>query len=172
MRALYTAEVTHQLGSCFGDIGHFTECLGIGQSMIRFVRSTQSGEFIGMGIPIEIAAINNTAAYTRGMSVHVFGGGMYHDVCSPFKRTAVDRSRESIVYDQRYTVIVSYAGKLFNVEHFKRGIRDGFAEQGFRVRAESSRNLFFAGIRTDKGNIDTELFQRYTEEVECAAIDG
>ena len=32
--ALDAAEVTHQLGSCFGDISTFAECFGISQSVV------------------------------------------------------------------------------------------------------------------------------------------
>ena len=38
---------------------------------------------------------------------------------TPFKRAAVDRSRERIVYNQRYTVTMGNAGKFFNIQYFQ-----------------------------------------------------
>ena len=49
----------------------------------------------------------------------------------PFERTAVDRSRECIVHNQRYSVTVCDTGKLFDIQHFERRIGDCFSEQCF-----------------------------------------
>ena len=62
MRSLNGTEVTHQLGSGLGDIGTFAKSLCIGQSMIRRVGFGQSRELVGMGIPVKIAAIYDTAS--------------------------------------------------------------------------------------------------------------
>ena len=89
-----------------------------------------------MCIPVEIPTVYDATAHAGGMSVHVFGGRMNHDVRPPFKRTAVDRSGEGVVYDQRYTMAVRDTGEFFNVQHFQGRIGDCFSEQGFRVRTE------------------------------------
>ena len=90
--------------------------------MVRFIRLSQSGEFVGMCFPIEIAAVYDGSAYTGGMSVHIFGGRVSHNVGSPFKRTTVDGSGESIVDNQRHPVLVGNTCKLLNVEHIDAGV--------------------------------------------------
>ena len=116
-----------------------------------------------MGIPVEVAAVDDTAAYAGGVSVHVLGSRMNDDVCSPFERTAVDRSRECIVHNQRHSVTVCDTGKLFDIQHFERRIGDRFSEQCFRIRLESCRDFFFAGIRINECNVDAEFLHGDTE---------
>ena len=64
------------------------------------------------------------------------------------------------------------AGEFLNVEHFKRRIGDGLAEQCFRIRTESRRNLFFTGIGADESDIDTQFLHRHAKEVKRSAVDG
>ena len=137
LRRLNAAKVTHQLCGSFGDISHFAESFCISQAVIRFVGCTQSGEFVGIGIPVEVSAIHDGTAYAGGVAVHIFGGGMYHDIGTPFERAAVNRSREGIVYNQRHAVAVGDAGELFDIEHFQRRVGDGLTKQCLGVRAES-----------------------------------
>jgi len=123
--------------------------------MIGFVRSGQAGEFVGMRIPVEIAAVHDSTAYACRMAVHIFGCRMRHDIGSPFERAAVDRRRECIVDDQRNTVAVGDTGKLLDVQHAHARIRQGFAEQCFCVWTESGRDFFFRSIRVDECHLDT-----------------
>ena len=125
---LDTAQVAHQLGCSLGDVSHFAEGFRISQSVVRLVRCAQSGEFVGVCIPIEVTAVYNDSTYAGGMSVHVFGGRVYYDVGTPFKRTAVDGGREGVVHNQGHAVAVGNAGKLLYIEHFERRVGDGFAE--------------------------------------------
>ena len=140
--------------------------------MIRFVRRAKSGEFIGMSIPVEVTAIYDTTAYAGSVSVHIFGSGVNNDICSPFERAAVNRSRESIVNNQRDTVAVRDTGKLLNIQHFEGRIGNCFTEQCFRIRTESCGNFFFAGIRIDESNLNTEFFHCHSEQVESTTIDS
>lgn len=119
---------SHQLGCSLGDVSHFAEGFRISQSVVRLVRGAQSGEFVGVCIPIEVAAVYNGSTYAGGMSVHVFGGRVYYDVGTPLKRTAVDGGREGVVHNQGHAVAVGNAGKLLYIEHFERRVGDGFAE--------------------------------------------
>ena len=172
LRRLDAAEVAHQLRRCFSDVSQFAESFCISQSVIRFVRCAETGEFVGMCFPVEIAAVYNCSAYAGGVSVHIFGSGVDYYIGSPFKRAAVDRSGESIVYNQRYAVLVGDTGKLFDVENFQRRVGDCFAEQGFGVRTESGRDFLFGRIGVDKRYIDTQLFHCHAKQVERSAIDS
>ena len=125
-----------------------------------------------MGFPIKVSAVHDTAAYAGGVPVHILGGRVHHDIRSPFERTAVDRCREGIINDQGHSVAVGNAGKLLNIEHFERRIGDCLTKQRFRVRAESSRNLFFIGIGADECDVDAQFFHCHPKEVERSAIDG
>ena len=140
--------------------------------MIRFIRSTESGEFIGMCIPVKITAVYNCAAYTGGVSVHVFGSGVNYYIGSPFKRAAVDRSGESIVYNQGYAMLMGNSGKFFNIENLQRRVGDCFTEQCFGIRTESSGNFLFRRIRIDKSYIDTQFFHCYAKQIERSSIDS
>ena len=81
-----------------------------------------------MGFPVKISAVYNTAAYSHCMSIHVLGGTMGNDICTPLKRTAVDRGCEGIVHDQRYTMLMSYLCKFFNIQNGQRRICNGLSK--------------------------------------------
>ena len=65
-------------------------------------------------VAAKIAALEGGDVYKRqgSVSVHVFGSGVNNDICSPFERAAVNRSRESIVNNQRDTVAVRDTNSL------------------------------------------------------------
>ena len=125
-----------------------------------------------MGLPIEVAAVDNAAPHRRGMAVHVLGGGVGHDVGSPLEGPAVDGGGEGVVDDEGYAVGVSHAGEAFNVEHVATGVGDGFAEEAFRVGTECFFYLFIGSVGVDKGAFDAHLLHGHAEEVERAAVDG
>lgn len=171
LRRLDGTEVAHQLCRCLGDVCHLAECLRVGQPVVRGVGLGQSGELVGMCVPVEIAAVDDCSAHTHGVSVHILGRGVGHDVGSPFKRTAVDRGSERVVDNQGYPVAVGDACELLDVEHLYARVGDGLAEEGFGVRTEGLADFLFAGISVDEGAVDAHLFESDTEEVERAAID-
>ena len=107
-----------------------------------------------MGVPIEVAAVHYGTAYRCGVSVHIFSGGVGDDVCSPFKRAAVDRCGKGVVHNQGHTVFVGHPGEAFYVEHVATRIRNGFAEKTFRVRTESGFDTFVVPFRIYKRAFD------------------
>ena len=56
------------------------------------------------------------------------GGTMGNDICPPLKRTAVNRSCERIIHDQRYTVFMSHFCKFFNIQNSQRRICNGLSK--------------------------------------------
>ena len=85
--------------------------------MVRLIRCRKSREFVRMGIPVEVSAVNDTAADSHRMAIHIFCRGVCHDICSPLERAAVNRSCERVVHDQRYAVFMRKAGKLLDIEN-------------------------------------------------------
>ena len=153
MRALDAAQVTHQLRGSFGYISAFAKCFGISQSVVGFVRGTKARKFVCMSVPVEVTAVNYTTAYAGSVSVHIFGCGVNNDVGTPFERATVDGGRESIIHNQRYSVIVSDTGEFLNIQHFERRIGNSFTEQCFCIWLEGCGNFFFAGVRIDESNV-------------------
>ncbi len=121
--------------------------------------------------PREIAAVDNGTTHLCGHTVHVFGGGVCHDVGPPFERTAVDGCGKRVVDDEGHAVAMGNARKLLNVEHSTTGVGDGLAEQQFGVGAECSLDFLLAGVGRHEGTLDAQLLQRHAEEVEGAAVD-
>ena len=140
--------------------------------MVRFVRSSQARELIGMRFPVEVTAIDDNTTYGSSMTVHVLGSRVSHDIGTPFERTAVDWCSKGIVYNQRYTVLVSDAGKLLDIEYINARVRDGFTEEGLGVRLECLLKFFFRSIDVNECTFDAQLLHGYGEEIECTAIDS
>ena len=104
------------------------------------------------------------------MSIHILGGGMCNDITSPLKRTAIDRSGESIIHNKWHTVAMGYSGKFLNVEHLASGIGDRLTEEDLGVGTERFLNLLLRGILIDKGAVDAEFLHRHSEEIERTAV--
>ena len=61
------AQITHQLGSSLGDVSFFSELLCIDNTVIGFIRLCQTVIFMAIGIPVEVTAVDNGAAYLNGL---------------------------------------------------------------------------------------------------------
>ena len=114
------SEITHQLRSTFCDkCAFFSEFLSIGNSMIAFIRCAKSGIFICMSHPVKFTTVYDCSTDCCSMSVHIFCSRMCHNICSPFDRTTVDRCREGIIHDQRYTMRMRNLCKKLNIQNSK-----------------------------------------------------
>ena len=139
--------------------------------MVRVVRSGQSGELVAMGIPVEVAAVNNTAANLCGMSVHILCGRVSDNVGTPLKGTAVDGSGEGVIDNKGYAVLVGNAGKLLDIQYLTARIGDGFTKQGLGVGTECLVDFLLAGLLRNERAVDAQFLQRDTKEVVSATID-
>ena len=97
--------------------------------MIRFIRFSQSMIFMSIGIPVKVTAVNDSSANLHSMSVHIFGCGMGDDISSPFKRTAVYRCSEGVVYNKRNFMFVSNLCEFFNIKNYQGRVCDGLCEK-------------------------------------------
>ena len=166
-----TAQVSHQLCHKLGHIGHLSESLRIGQSVIRLIGGAESRELVSMGIPIKVTTIDDTSAHLCGVTVHIFRRRMRHDIRTPFERTAVDRCGEGVIDNQRNAVLMGNTGKLLDIENLTSRIRDGLTEQCLRIRTEGFVDFLLAGLLRDERTLDTKLFQRHTEKVVCSTVN-
>ena len=124
-----------------------------------------------MGIPVEIAAVHDGAAYRHSMSVHVLGRGMSDYVSSPFERPAMNRSGKGVVNDKGDAMVVSYPGKLFYVKNFHTGIGDCLTEQELGLGAEGGTDLLFRSSLVYESNVYSKFLQGSPKKVESSAVD-
>ena len=154
LRRLDRAQVAHQLAGGLGDIGHLPKGLRVGQAVVRGIRLAKAGELVGMGLPIEVAAIYDATAYAGRMAIHVFRRGMGDDVSAPLKRPTVNRRGKGVVHDQGNAVAVGDARELLNIQYHHTRIRDGLAKQQLRIGTERLADLLLAGILIDESALN------------------
>ena len=106
------------------------------------------------------------------MSIHVFRGGVRHDISAPLKRTAVDRRRKSIVHNQRYSIGMGNFRKLFNVQNRQCRIGNGLSEHRFCIRTEGCHQFLFRGIRIHKRHIDSHPLHGDRNQIKRPAINA
>ncbi|EJW90920.1 hypothetical protein EVA_20971 [gut metagenome] len=140
--------------------------------MIAFVRSTQTGESVRISGPVKPAAVYNAATYGRTVAVHVLGGRMGYNVSAPLKGTAVNGGGEGVVHNQGHTVCMSSLRKLFNVQHSKGRVCNGFAEYRFGVGAERSVQLFLGAAGLHKGAFKAHALHGDREQIVGAAVNA
>ena len=69
MSSRIAAKVSHELHSCLCDVGHRV-LLGVNSAVIALVRLGETRKFAV--VPVELAAVNNNAAYLNSVAVHIF----------------------------------------------------------------------------------------------------
>ena len=139
--------------------------------MVGIVRRSESGEFLRMGHPVEVAGIHDRAAHAGAVTVHIFGGGVRDDIHAILERSAIDGRRERIVDDQRHAVTMRRVRELFEIKHDECRIGDGFAEDRLGVRLECRFELFFGAVRAYERAFDAHFAHGHVDEVERAAVD-
>ena len=61
--------------------------------------------------------------------------------------------------------------ETLDIENRERGIRDGLAEHGLRIRAEGTLELLVTACRGDEGELDAHPLHRMREQVVRATVD-
>ena len=163
------AEVAHKLNFCFCQICRVAETLCVNDAVIRLVRFAEFGELAVL--PIKASAVNHNAAHARCVTVHIFCGGMNHDVRAEIKRAAKYGRCKRVVHNKRNAVFMRYFRVFFYVKDFERGVGYGLAENKARVIVYKAVNLFFAHFGGAEADFDTHFFQRYGEQVDRAAVN-
>ena len=167
------AQVPHELDGGLGDVGPLqTEALGVGDPVVALVRGGQAGELVGIGVPVEVAAVHDGAAHREGMAVHILGGGVGDDVTAPLEGTAVHRSGEGVVHDEGHAVGVGRLGKLLDVQHSEGGVGDGLAKDGLGVGSEGGVQFLLRALGIHEGKLDAHALHGDGKQVEGPAVDG
>ena len=173
LRRLDGAEVAHELGRGLGDVRPgIAELGGVGDAVVAFVRRAEAGELVGMGHPVELAGIHDTAANACAVAVHVLGGGVDDDVRPPLEGAAVHGRGEGVVHDERHAVGMGGLGEALDIEDHEGGVGDGLAEHGLGVGAEGGFELFVGAVGRNEGEVDAHALHGDGEEVVRAAVDG
>ena len=139
--------------------------------MIRFIRFSQSMIFMSIGIPVKVATVNDSSANLHSMSVHIFGCGMGDDISSPFKRTAVYRCSEGVVYNKRNFMFVSNLCEFFNIQNYQSRVCDGFGEEYLCIRTECSSDFFRACICVNEGAVNPQFLEGNSQEIKGSSVN-
>ena len=167
------AQVPHELDGGLGDVGPLqTEALGVGDSVIALIRGGQAGELVGVGVPVELAAVHDGAAYGEGVAVHILGGGVGDDVTAPLEGAAVHRGSEGIVHDKGNSVGMGRLGKLFDVQHGEGGVGDGLSKDRLGVGTEGGVQFLLRALGIHEGELDAHALHGDGKKVEGPTVDG
>ena len=169
--ALGAAEVPHQMGHGLGDVGRLAKLLGIGKAVVGGVGGGEAGEFVGILVPGEVAAVHQGTAHGDAVAVDVLGGGVGDDIGPPFKRTAQHGGGEGVVHHQRQAVFVRHLGPALDVEDLYAGVGDGLPEDQLGVGLDGGLNFLVAGVGTQEGDADAQFGKAHAQQVEGAAVD-
>ena len=125
-----------------------------------------------MSSPVKIATINNSAANSRAMTVHVLGSGMGHNICSPLKRTAVHRCGKRIVNNQWHIVVMSDLCPTLNIKNNQCRVCNSLTKDALGIWPKCCVNLLVSCIWRDKRALHTHLFKGDSKQVKGSAING
>ena len=173
LRVLHGAQVAHQLSGGFRDeCALEAELFRIRYAVIAFVGRGKAGEFIGMRHPVEFAGVNNCAAKIGCVAVHVFGGGVRHDVGAPFDGTAIHGRGEGIVDHERHAMRMRGVCESLDVEYGERGVGDRFAEHELGVGLEGRLELLVGAVRGNERAAQAHAAHGVGKQVIRAAVNG
>ena len=93
------------------------------------------------------------------MSVHIFGGGVGNDICTPLEGTAVYRCGKGVIHNKRHAVLVCNVCKFLDVQDDQSRISDGFCKENLCVRFKCGSDLFFCCIGINKGAVNAKFLE-------------
>ena len=172
LRRLNGTEIAHQLcGGLGNESAAESKPLGISHAMVAVIRRGETGILIGIFGPVELSGIDDAAAYTRTVAVHIFGGRMGDNVGAPFKGAAVDRGSKGIINNQRHAMRVGGMGKLLDIQHGEGRVGDCLAKNRLGVGAEGGLQFLGSAVRIDESKVDPHLFHCHRKQVIGSPID-
>lgn len=138
--------------------------------MVSRVWLREAGEFIGIGGPVEIAAVYHRAADDVAEAGDVFRSRMEDDVRAPLYRAAERGRREGVVHDERHALAARYARERLERRDVDNRVADGLGEN--RARLAVDRLLNLAGmVSVDHYHLDAEARQQILEKSQRPAVD-
>ena len=170
---LNRTKVTHKLNGCLSNkSAAVTKGICIHKVVIGRVRLCQAWELICVSSPVKVATVNNSAANSRAMTVHVLGSGMGHNICSPLKRTAVHRRGKRIVNNQWHAMVMSSLCPTLNIKDNQRRVCNSLTKDALGIWPKCCVNLLVSCIWRDKRALHTHLFKGDSKQVKGSAING
>ena len=139
--------------------------------MIGHIWLGEASKLIMLRFPIKVTAIHDHTTHLYTMSIHILGGRVCDDIRSELKRTAVDRRRDRIIYNQWYSMLVRDTCYALNVQDTYIRVGKRLTKNEFGIWTESSRPLLITSILINKSNLDTHLREGYAKEVIGTTID-
>ena len=139
--------------------------------MIGFIRLGQLG-ITPACRPVKAPAVYNGAAHDLRMTVHVFGGGVHHDIRTEFKRAAKNGGGKGIVHHKRDAVRMGKLCVTLDIKHHQCGVGNRLPEEQAGVFVDMSGNLFVGHFRGDKAHLNAQLFQGDGKQVDGSAVNG
>ena len=106
--------------------------------VVRWVGFGQRGELVGVGFPVELAAVNNNSAQRRSMAAQEFRSRMDHNIGPMLQWTYEVRRAEGIIYNQGNVMAMSHGRNPLDVQHVAVGISKGLGKHHLSVRLYGS----------------------------------
>lgn len=143
--------------------------LGPDRTMIGGVGLGQQREAVGMGLPVESAAVDDGAADRGAVAADVFRGGVDDHRGAMLERPGEER-RGGIVEDERHAEPAPQRRDLGDREDFQLRVRQRLAEPGAGAVVGGPGEVLRV-VMADEADLDPELLQRLGQEGHRAAIE-
>ena len=95
---------------------------------------------------------------------------MSNNICSPFKRAAVDRCCKCVVYDQRYIMCMRSFCKFFKIKDSQCRIGDSFSKNSFRILLKCCIQFFLCAVRVYESCFHAHFTNCVSEQVVSTTI--
>ena len=128
--------VTQDDGTDAGDVSSSAYCIGKYDTMIRRIWFCQSGELVGVLLPVELTTIDDDTTQRSTMSAQELSGRVYHDVCSVLKRTNQVRCTKGVVDDEGNAVFMGHLSHTFYICNVRIGVSEGLCVDSLGVRLD------------------------------------
>ena len=139
-------------------------------TVVRRVGLRQRRIFVGIGFPVEGAAVNDDTAEARTVAADEFCSRMHHDVSPVFNGADEIRRAEGVVNDEDDVVAVGHLCHGLQVRDVGIGVAKRFRVNHLRVRADDSLQRLRV-VDVDDGVADALRGQRVRDEVKRTAVE-
>ena len=162
--------IAQEHGTRTGDKSCRSGHVGEDGSMITGVGLGQCGELVGIGLPVELSAVDDDTPQRTAMSADELGGGVQHDIGTMLNGTNEERRSERVVDEERDIVTVSNLGQAVDISNVGVGVSEGLGIKSPGLGQDGS--LYGLQVaHVDDGVLHSKVGQSMGDEVERAAIE-
>ena len=148
-----------------GGAGHVRE----DGAVVTGIGFRKGGIFVGVRLPVELAAVHDHAAQRAAVSADELGCGMHHDVGAVLQRPD-DDGREGIVHDEHDVVPVGDRSDAFEVGHVGVGVAEGLGVDDLGVGPDGGFERLQV-VDVQDGVLDALRGEGVGDEVVAAAVE-